>query len=127
MKIFVHEVMKLFSCFFMQKFSMLKKYDIFRCRIAEKRRKENALFRISRHRFSDIQMSQISTFSLKGKLIKLTNRLIIRLPSRLTLIKLKISCHLMKAIFERFVDFDFFRQKKQFFFFHIDICMKFHD
>lgn len=33
----------------------------------------------------------------------------------------------MKAIFERFVDFNFFHQKEQFFFFHIDKFMKNHD
>ena len=65
-------------------------------------------------------MSQMSTFSLKGRLIKLTIRLFIRLLQRLTSIKLKFHDHLMKAIFEGFVDFDFFAENKQDFFFHID-------
>lgn len=33
----------------------------------------------------------------------------------------------MKAIFEQFVDFDFFAENKQDFFFHIDKIMKNHD
>lgn len=103
-----------------EKNSMSKNLVIFRGRIALSKRKENPLFRISRHRFSDIQMSQISTFSLKGRLIKLNEWLIKWLLAWLLSIKLKITYHLMKAIFERFVIFDFFRQKEQFFFFHID-------
>ena len=120
-----HLIMPLKVMNFSRVMMILKKFHVkkschFRGRIALSKRKENALFRISRHRFSDIQMSQISTFSLKGRLIKLNEWLIKWLLAWLSSIKLKITYHLMKAIFERFVIFDFFQEKEQYFFFHID-------
>ena len=102
--------------------TMLEILVFLTCRIAEKISKENALFQYRRHRFSDIQMSQIA-FLISHMYIKLLIDVSILLNQiDITYNIMIATLQIMKAIFQEFIVFQFFIKKEQSLCFHIDNC-----